>query len=85
MIAVNPRQHPQVKYELALKFIDYITGAEGQKIIADYKVDGDQIFSSINRISLHSRCREGVFCCAQKGRANPAPGKSTLNAIDYGV
>lgn len=44
VIAVNPRKHPHVKYQLALKFIDFITGAEGQKIIADYKVEGDPIF-----------------------------------------
>jgi tungstate transport system substrate-binding protein len=44
VIAVNPQKHPHVKYDLALKFIDYITGPEGQKIIADYKVDGDPIF-----------------------------------------
>lgn len=43
-IAVNPQMHPHVKYDLALKFIDYITGPEGQKIIADFKVDGDPIF-----------------------------------------
>lgn len=44
VIAVNPQKHPHVKYDLALKFIDFITGAEGQKIIADYKVDGDPAF-----------------------------------------
>ena len=44
VIAVNPQKHPHVKYDLALKFIDYITGPEGQKIIADYQVDGDPIF-----------------------------------------
>jgi tungstate transport system substrate-binding protein len=44
VIAVNPQKHPHVKYDLALMFIDFITGAEGQKIIADYKVDGDPIF-----------------------------------------
>ncbi len=44
VIAVNPQKHPHVKHALALKFIDFITGAEGQKIIADYKVDGDPIF-----------------------------------------
>jgi tungstate transport system substrate-binding protein len=44
VIAVNPQKHPHVKYDLALKFIDYITGAEGQKIIANFKVDGDPIF-----------------------------------------
>jgi tungstate transport system substrate-binding protein len=44
VIAVNPAKHPHVKYDLAMKFIDFITGAEGQKIIADFKVDGDPIF-----------------------------------------
>jgi tungstate transport system substrate-binding protein len=44
VIAVNPQKHPHVKYALALKFIDFITGAEGQKIIAGYMVDGDPIF-----------------------------------------
>lgn len=44
VIAVNPQKHPHVKYDLALKFIDYITGDEGQKIIADYTVDNDPIF-----------------------------------------
>jgi tungstate transport system substrate-binding protein len=44
IIAVNPAKHPHVKYDLAMKFIDYITGPEGQKIIADYRVDGEPIF-----------------------------------------
>ena len=44
IIAVNPAKHPHVKYELALKFIDYVTGPEGQKIIAEYRVDGEPVF-----------------------------------------
>jgi tungstate transport system substrate-binding protein len=44
IIAVNPAKFPHVKYDLAMKFIDYVTGPEGQKIIADYRVDGDPIF-----------------------------------------
>lgn len=44
VIAVNPAKHPHVKHDLALKFIDYITGPKGQQIIADFKVDGDPIF-----------------------------------------
>ncbi len=27
-----------------MKFIDFVTGPEGQKIIAEYKVEGDPIF-----------------------------------------
>jgi tungstate transport system substrate-binding protein len=44
VIAVNPKKFPHVKYELAMKFVDFITGPEGQKIIANYKVEGDPIF-----------------------------------------
>ena len=44
VIAVNPKKHPHVKYDLAMRFIDYVTGAEGQKIIADYKAHGEPVF-----------------------------------------
>lgn len=44
VIAVNPKKHPKAHYDLAKKFIDYITGPEGQKIIADYKMNGKQLF-----------------------------------------
>jgi tungstate transport system substrate-binding protein len=44
VIAVNPKKHPNVNYDLAMKFINYITGPEGQKIIADFNVDGKQLF-----------------------------------------
>jgi tungstate transport system substrate-binding protein len=44
IIAVNPKKFPDAKYDLAKKFIEYVTGAKGQKIIADYKVKGKQLF-----------------------------------------
>jgi tungstate transport system substrate-binding protein len=44
IIAVNPKKHPHAKYDLATKFINYVTGPEGQKIIADYKMNGKQLF-----------------------------------------
>jgi tungstate transport system substrate-binding protein len=44
VIAVNPARHPHVKAELAQKFIDYLTGAEGQRIIADFQADGEPVF-----------------------------------------
>lgn len=39
VIAVNPARHPHVKFDLAEKFIDWITSAETQKRIGDYGVD----------------------------------------------
>jgi tungstate transport system substrate-binding protein len=44
VIAVNPKKHPHAQYELAKKFIDYVTGPEGQKTIADFKLNGKQLF-----------------------------------------
>jgi tungstate transport system substrate-binding protein len=44
VIAVNPKRFPHVRYDLAMKFIAYITGPEGQKIIANYHVQGDPVF-----------------------------------------
>jgi tungstate transport system substrate-binding protein len=49
VIAVNPKKFPHVKYDLAMKFVDFITGPEGQKIIANYKVEGDPIFLSTSK------------------------------------
>jgi len=44
IIAVNPKKHPKVNYDLAKKFIDYVAGPEGQKVIADFKMNGKQLF-----------------------------------------
>ncbi|KAB0671960.1 tungsten ABC transporter substrate-binding protein [Oryzomonas sagensis] len=44
VIAVNPKRFPHVKNALAMKFIDYITGPEGQKVIATFRVHGDPVF-----------------------------------------
>jgi tungstate transport system substrate-binding protein len=44
VIAVNPKRFPYVHYDLAMKFIAYITGVEGQRIIANYHVQGDPVF-----------------------------------------
>lgn len=44
VIAVNPKKHPHVKYDLAMKFIDFVTSKEGQEIIKNFKVNGEQLF-----------------------------------------
>ncbi|MDZ7736572.1 MAG: substrate-binding domain-containing protein [Gammaproteobacteria bacterium] len=43
IIAVNPERHPHVKYDLATDYIDFVTGEEGQKIIRDYRMQGQQL------------------------------------------
>jgi tungstate transport system substrate-binding protein len=44
IIAVSPKKHPHVKYDLALKLIDFVTGPEGRSLIAGFKVDGSPLF-----------------------------------------
>jgi len=41
---VNPDKHPNVKKELGLRFIHWLISAEGQKAIANYKINGEQLF-----------------------------------------
>jgi tungstate transport system substrate-binding protein len=44
VILVNPAKHPHVKAALGQQFIDWLVSAEGQKAIADYKINGQQLF-----------------------------------------
>ena len=44
VMLVNPEKHPNVKKELGQQFIDYLISPEGQKDIANYKINGEQLF-----------------------------------------
>lgn len=44
VILVNPEKHPYVKYDLAKRYSDFIRGEEGQRIIREFKVGGEQLF-----------------------------------------
>ena len=44
VILVNPDKHPNVKKELGQQFIDWLVSPEGQNAIANYKIDGEQLF-----------------------------------------
>ncbi len=44
IMLVNPAKHPSVKKELGQQFIDWLVSAEGQKAIADFKINGEQLF-----------------------------------------
>jgi tungstate transport system substrate-binding protein len=44
VMLVNPAKHPSVKKELGQQFIDWLVSAEGQKTIADYKINGESLF-----------------------------------------
>lgn len=44
VIAVNPEKYPNIHYNSAMAFVNFITSDEGQKIIGDYKKSGHQLF-----------------------------------------
>jgi tungstate transport system substrate-binding protein len=44
VMLVNPARYPSVKQELGYKFINWLTSPTGQKTIADYKINGEQLF-----------------------------------------
>ena len=44
VMLVNPKKHPNVKKAEGMAFINWLTSPEGQKAIADYKINGEQLF-----------------------------------------
>jgi tungstate transport system substrate-binding protein len=44
VMLVNPEKYPHVKKEDGQAFIDWLISPEGQATIANYKIDGQQLF-----------------------------------------
>jgi tungstate transport system substrate-binding protein len=44
VMLVSPEKHPHVKKDLGQAFIDWLVSPDGQKAIADYKINGEQLF-----------------------------------------
>src|SRR5437879_3009615 len=44
VMLVNPEKHPSVKKDLGQQLIDWLVSSEGQRAIADYKINGEQLF-----------------------------------------
>ncbi len=44
VMAVNPKKHKYVHYSLAKKYINFITGAQGQSIISKFRKGKQQLF-----------------------------------------
>lgn len=45
VIAINIMHCPKAKYDMAKQFIEWITGAEAQQLIKDFKLLGKQLFT----------------------------------------
>jgi tungstate transport system substrate-binding protein len=44
VILVNPDKHPNVQKEFGQAFIDWLVSPDGQKAIANYKINDEQLF-----------------------------------------
>jgi tungstate transport system substrate-binding protein len=44
IMLVNPAKHAHIKADDGKLFVEWLVGPEGQKAIADYKIDGQQLF-----------------------------------------
>ncbi len=44
VIAVNPARYPDVNHRGAMRFIEWLTGEEGRRAIAEFRVGGEQLF-----------------------------------------
>ncbi len=45
LMLVNPQRHPHTRADLARAYADFLTGAAGQALIGDFKVDGERLFA----------------------------------------
>ena len=44
VMLVNPARHPHVKQAMGQAFVDWVISPEGQQVIAEYKIGGEQLF-----------------------------------------
>jgi len=44
IMAVNPDKHQHINYDLAKKYIDFVTGEEGQALIRDFRIKSQLLF-----------------------------------------
>jgi tungstate transport system substrate-binding protein len=44
VIIVSPEKHPHVQFQLASRFVEYLTSGKAREIINGYKMSGDQLF-----------------------------------------
>ncbi|MGH8671639.1 MAG: tungsten ABC transporter substrate-binding protein, partial [Burkholderiales bacterium] len=44
IIAVNPKKYPDINYQSAGDLINWITSPEGQRMIGEFRVEGEQLF-----------------------------------------
>ena len=48
LIAVNPKKFPHVEYEKANQYIEWLIHGNGNRVIENFKIDGQQLFFTYN-------------------------------------
>jgi tungstate transport system substrate-binding protein len=48
VIAVNPKQHPHVRFTMVKKYIAFLTSEQGQHLIAGFRMNGKVLFHPVN-------------------------------------
>ncbi len=61
VMLVNPDKHPTVKKDLGQTFIDWLVSPEGQKVIADYRIGGEQLFFPERRTTGRMKARSFIL------------------------
>ena len=44
ILVVNPIKHPAIQVDLAHALVDYLISEEAQRLIQEYKIEGEQLF-----------------------------------------
>ncbi len=44
VMAVNPELHEHIKFESAMKYVDFLTSARGQELVSGFKKEGETLF-----------------------------------------
>ena len=44
IIPVSPEKYPNIQYDMAMQFVNWIISERGQKLIGDYRLEGKQLF-----------------------------------------
>jgi len=81
VIAVNPAKYPHVKQAAGQKFIDWLVSEAGQKVIAEYKIGGEQLFfPNAKAQTTQAEKPEAIYGSGQRGfsLATGSPGELGL-------
>lgn len=60
VVAINPEKYPNVNFKMAKAFIYFLISPEGQKIVSEFRKDGEALFKP-----LFGKCTDTTGCPTQ--------------------